>query len=106
MPTEANLRFLVQSSSVGIKQLNVFMFSCFDYKGIFAPCGQCDHRATCSGNLLTHIKSKHEGFRYPCDQCDYKATQRANLKSHIQSQHEGVKYPCSECDYKAQRGVN
>ena len=35
--TEATLRFLVQSSSVRIKQLIVLMFSCFDYKGIFAP---------------------------------------------------------------------
>ena len=31
-----------------------------------------DYKATQKGNLLTHIKSIHEGLMFPCDQCDFK----------------------------------
>ena len=37
----------------------------------------------------------HEGVKFPCDKCNFKATQKANLLTHIKSIHEGVKlvYP-------------
>ena len=54
-------------------------------------CDQCDYETTKKGNLLTHLKSKHEGIKFPCDQCDYKATQKSRLTVHIKSIHEGVK---------------
>ena len=47
------------------------------------PCNHCDYKATKKGNLLTHIKSKHEGVRFPCDQCDYKATWKRYLLDNI-----------------------
>ena len=54
-------------------------------------CDQCDYKATRKNNLLTHLKSKHEGIKYPCDQCDYKGTGKGNLSRHLKSIHEGVK---------------
>ena len=56
-------------------------------------CDQCDFKATYKSNLLTHIKSIHEGVKYPCDQCDYKATWRSHLLRHLKSKHKAVKYP-------------
>ena len=57
-------------------------------------------------DLLTHIKSIHEGVKFPCEQCDYKATWKVNLLTHIKSIHEGVKFPCEQCDYKATQKRN
>ena len=72
-------------------------------KSIKILCNQCDYIATKRGDLLNHIKSRHEGVKYPCDQCDYKATFQVALKTHIKSIHERVKYSCDQCDFKATR---
>ena len=54
-------------------------------------CKQCDYKATKKGNLLSHIKSIHEGLKFPCEQCDYKATRKGNLLKHVKLIHEGIK---------------
>ena len=64
-------------------------------------CDQCQSQFTRRDNLLTHIKSKHEGVKYECNQCEYKFTQQSSLNTHIKSIHEGVKYACNQCEFKA-----
>ena len=61
-------------------------------------CGKCDYVATQSGNLKTHIRSKHEGVRYLCSHCEYATTQAGHLKRHIENRHEGVRYSCDQCE--------
>ena len=51
-------------------------------------CDQCDYKGTHKGNLLRHIKSRHEGLKFSCDQCDYNATQKGDLLRHKKSKHE------------------
>ena len=40
-----------------------------------------------SSNLISHVKSIHEGERHQCGQCDYKATQKSNGNKHIMKVH-------------------
>ena len=61
------------------------------------PCDQCDYNPRDQGNLLKHIRSKHEGLRYPCHLCELKATSPQSLKIHIRSIHEGIKCQCPLC---------
>ena len=35
---------------------------------------------------------KYSGVKYSCDQCDYEDTKKGNILTHIKSKHEGVKY--------------
>ena len=44
--------------------------------------------ATQKEDLLSHIKSIHEGVKFPCEQCDYKATQKGHLMKHMKSVHK------------------
>ena len=62
-------------------------------QGVTLVCDQCDYKAKRSDNLLTHIKSIHEGVKYPCDQCEYKATMKGHLLRHKKSKHEVVNDP-------------
>ena len=48
----------------------------------------CQYQATTSGNLRTHVQSKHEGVKYACMHCDYQATTTGSLKRHIDSKHK------------------
>ena len=78
----------------------------FKHEGVSFPCNQCDYKAMTQPHLKTHIESVHEGVKYPCNQCDHKATKQSHLKTHIESVHEGVKYPCNQCDHKATKQSN
>ena len=46
------------------------------------PCNKCDYIATFRGNLLQHLKSRHEGVEFPCDKCvkTYKVKSQTGLK--------------------------
>ena len=35
-------------------------------KSIHEECSECDYEATKKGNLITHVKSVHEGVKYSC----------------------------------------
>ena len=53
-------------------------------------CNQCDYKAKGKGDILKHMKSKHEGLMgsfFSCDQCDYKTTDKAHLWQHLKSKH-------------------
>ena len=69
-------------------------------------CYQCESKFTLKGNLLTHIKSKHEGLKYACNKCGHQAATQGNLTTHIKSKHEGVKYACNQRDYQATQQSN
>ena len=64
-------------------------------------CPECGKKFTTKSHMVTHYRSKHEGWKYPCDECDYQATTQGSLQTHIQAKHEGIKYPCNQCDYQA-----
>ena len=48
-------------------------------------------------NLVTHVKSKHEGIKYSCNQCGKRYARKGALFRHIKSKHKSLKYICPEC---------
>ena len=43
-----------------------------------------------SGNLKTHMMSKHEGIKYLCYQCDSKFSSKGNLTKHMKAKTHKV----------------
>ena len=72
----------------------------FNSHGPFV-CEKCSKEFAHKRNLLSHVKTIHEGASYKCTHCDYNATQKSNLKKHIEAIHEGVRHPYSLCSYRA-----
>ena len=76
------------------------------------PCNQCNHRATCKGNLKIHIRAIHEGVKFPCNYCGYRTTQKESLQKHLRAIHEGQEkahmFPCTQvhCNTKEQFKIN
>ena len=64
------------------------------------PCPHCEHKATRTYSIKTHIKSVHGPFKrsFPCSQCDYKTKESVKLETHIKSVHEGQTFKCPHCD--------
>ena len=65
------------------------------------PCPKCDHVATQAGNLLTHMKNKHEGIKFECDECKKIFNFAGTLKQHKNTIHLKMRYPCNLCHHKA-----
>ena len=53
-------------------------------------CTQCDYKGTRQRQLLSHIKSMHEGIQFFCDQCNFKARYMTSLSVHKQSIHKEI----------------
>ena len=66
-------------------------------------CNECPYQSRYKGELVRHVKVKHEGFSFPCDQCEYQATQQTNLLRHIERVHEDVRHSCHFCPYVGNR---
>ena len=63
-------------------------------------CPECGKVFTEKGNMVKHLRSKHEGIKYSCNQCDYQATQQGNLQTHIAAKHSDNILQCELCDYQ------
>ena len=81
--------------------------------GVKYPCDKCEHKATNSGNLRKHIRSKHDGTKVSlqrrinkCGICYKEFTKGSHLKTHNDNVHLGVRYPCDKCEYKATNPAN
>jgi len=71
----------------------------------FLQCPYCINSITYTrkGNLIQHIKSKHERIRYECNECLKLFTSTRNLNRHIREQHQEKQFACMSCDRKFSR---
>ena len=68
---------------------------------IIYKCNHCDYKAK-KGNVKSHTRNVHEGFRINCEQCERKFTQFSELNNHLTKVH-GVQIDkmlrCEECNF-------
>lgn len=61
-------------------------------------CDLCEIECSTRGNLKSHIKNIHDGFRYTCEECGYQTGQKPNLMRHMLALHGEKRLQCDLCD--------
>ena len=65
-------------------------------------CLNCSAEFRNKNELNQHINAVHKDIKH-CKYCGTIFSLRRNLVTHMKSIHEGRLYNCSECDYKAKK---
>ena len=70
-------------------------------------CPECDHTASQSQNLYTHIMGKHMGAHFKCTRDSFESKRRSEINKHIKEYHENdlsfIFSKCTACSFATEQ---